>query len=96
MSTERFSQVLVVEDSPTELRLLCDILRDEGFYVIGCGSASEALEHVQQSDFGVAVVDFRLPDLSGTQRLQGRTLHFAQWRALCYHKGGESGPWDSA
>ncbi len=70
MPTERFSQVLVVEDSQAELRLLCDILRDEGFHVIGCGSASEALEHVRQQDFGVAVVDLRLPDLSGTQLLE--------------------------
>jgi len=68
--TERFSQVLVVEDSPDELDFLCDILREEGFQVIGCGSAKEALEHVRQRDFGVAVVDLRLPDLSGTQLLE--------------------------
>ncbi len=66
---ERFSQVLVVEDSPAELRLLCDILTEEGFEVVGCGSATEALEQFQQHAFGVAVVDLRLPDLSGTQLL---------------------------
>ena len=70
MSTERISQVLVVEDSPEELRLLCDMLREEGFHAIGCESAGEALEHVRQRDFGVAVVDLRLPDLSGTQLLE--------------------------
>lgn len=84
MSTERFSQILVVEDSPTELRLLCDILREEGFHVIGCGSASEALEHVQQRDFGVAVVDFRLPDLSGTQLLQRIRSCDDQVRVIIY------------
>jgi light-regulated signal transduction histidine kinase (bacteriophytochrome) len=70
MSTERVSQVLVVEDNPSELQLLCDMLRDEGFHAIGCASAAEALEHVRQRDFGVAVVDFYLPDLSGTQLLE--------------------------
>lgn len=70
MSTERFSQVLVVEDSPSELELLCRILGEEGFQVIGCGSAAEALEQFGDRSFGVAVVDLRLPDLSGTQLLE--------------------------
>ncbi|MEN6459339.1 MAG: ATP-binding protein [Thermoguttaceae bacterium] len=70
MSRDRFCHVLVVEDNPGELTLVCDLLRTEGFQVIGCGSACEALEHVQQRDFDVAVVDYRLPDLSGTQLLE--------------------------
>jgi signal transduction histidine kinase len=70
MSTERFSRVLVVEDSAADLQLLCDILQGEGFQVIGCGSATEGLRHVKASSFGVAIVDLRLPDLSGTQLLE--------------------------
>jgi light-regulated signal transduction histidine kinase (bacteriophytochrome) len=62
--------VLVVEDNPAELQWLCNCLRDHGFHVIGCGSAIAALEHVQNRDFGVAVVDLRLPDLNGTQLLE--------------------------
>jgi light-regulated signal transduction histidine kinase (bacteriophytochrome) len=68
--TDRFSNVLVVEDNPAELRLLCVILEKENFRVLGCGSAGEALQHVQQRDFGIAVIDYRLPDLSGTQLLE--------------------------
>lgn len=70
MYADRFSNILVVEDNEAELRLLCEILEDEGFRVIGCGSAREALEHVHKQDFGVAVVDHRLPDLTGTQLLE--------------------------
>ncbi|MBN1394807.1 MAG: response regulator [Pirellulales bacterium] len=70
MSADRFSHVLIVEDNAAELKLLCDTLQDEGFQVIGCGSAREALKHVRERDFGVAVVDYRLPDLSGTQLLE--------------------------
>jgi two-component system, sensor histidine kinase and response regulator len=70
MSTERFSNILIVEDNQAELGILTEILRDEGFQVFGCGSAGEALEHVRQRDFGVAVIDLRLPDLSGTQLLE--------------------------
>ncbi len=70
MSADRFPHVLIVEDNAVELKLLCDILQGEGFQVIGCGSAQEALEHVRERDFGVAVVDYRLPDLSGAQLLE--------------------------
>ena len=70
MPTDRFSNVLVVEDNPAELLLLREILQHEEFHVIGCGSAAEALEEVQRHSFDVAVVDYRLPDLSGTQLLQ--------------------------
>jgi two-component system, sensor histidine kinase and response regulator len=84
MPTDRVSQVLVVEDSPAELQLLCDLMRDEGFHVIGCGSAGEAMEHVQQRDFGVAVVDLRLPDLSGTQLLLQIRSFDDQVRVIIY------------
>ena len=84
MPTERFSQVLVVEDNHAELRLICEILQEEGFHVIGCGSAREALEHVQQRDFGVAVVDLRLPDLSGTQLLERIRSFDDQVRVIIY------------
>jgi light-regulated signal transduction histidine kinase (bacteriophytochrome) len=68
--TDRFSNVLVVEDNPAELTLLREIFQREEFHVIGCGSAAEALEEVQRQSFDVAVVDYRLPDLSGTQLLE--------------------------
>jgi two-component system, sensor histidine kinase and response regulator len=84
MPTERFSQVLVVEDNQAELQLVCKILHEEGFHVIGCGSAQEALEHVQQRDFGVAVVDLRLPDFSGTQLLERIRSCDDQVRVIIY------------
>ena len=59
-------------------------LREEGFQTIGCGSAGEALEHVQQCDFGVAVVDLRLPDLSGTQLLERIRNFDDQVRVIIY------------
>jgi two-component system, sensor histidine kinase and response regulator len=88
MPTERISQVLVVDDSQAELQLLCKILRDDGFQVIGCGSAGEALEHVRQQDFGVAVVDYRLPDLSGTQLLERIRSFDEQIRVIIYTGAG--------
>jgi two-component system, sensor histidine kinase and response regulator len=84
VATDRFSQTLVVEDNPADLKRLCEILRVEKYQVIGCTSAKEALTHVQQCDFGVAVVDYRLPDLSGTQLLERIREYDRHVRVILY------------
>ena len=56
-------RVLILEDAPGQLRTLSAILADEGFGVIGSGTASEALEHLAAGRADVAIVDLRLPDL---------------------------------
>lgn len=66
----RNSRVLVVEDNKSQLHTLTAILEDEGFDTIGCSSATEALQHVGQEDVAVAIVDLRLPALSGTELLR--------------------------
>jgi two-component system, sensor histidine kinase and response regulator len=86
--TDRVSHVLVVEDDADELKLLCEILQEEGFHAIGCESAGKALEHVRQRDFGVAVVDYRLPDLSGTQLLEQIRGFDDQVRVIIYTGAG--------
>lgn len=89
MPTDRISQVLVVEDSGLELQALCNLLRDDGFHVIGSESAAEAMEHVQQRDFGVAVVDFSLPDSSGIELLK-RIRSFDDQVRVIIHTGAAS------
>ena len=42
------------------------------------------MDHVQQRDFGVAVVDYRLPDLSGTQLLEQIRSFDDQVRVIIY------------
>jgi len=66
----RNSRVLVVEDNEAQLRTLTAILEEEGFDTIGCSTATEALQHAGQADIAVAIVDLRLPALSGTELLK--------------------------
>jgi PAS domain S-box-containing protein len=72
MTTERarFSRLLLVEDIVSLRLTLTGILENEGFAVTGCETALEALEHIRRKDFGVAVVDLRLPDMQGTKLLK--------------------------
>jgi len=84
MSTERFSQILVVEDNEPERRLLCDILEEEGFDVVGCGVAAEGLDYVKQRACEVAVVDLRLPDFSGNELLEKVRAFDDEVRVIVY------------
>ncbi|MFZ5829368.1 MAG: sensor histidine kinase [Planctomycetota bacterium] len=84
MTTSRFRRVLVVEDGAAERALLCEILRDEGFEVAGCGSASEALALIRSDNHGVAIVDLRLPDLSGTELLDRIRAIDSEVRVIIY------------
>jgi PAS domain S-box-containing protein len=63
------SRLLIVEDDLSQLRTLTEIFREEGFEVIGCPLAAEALQFLEREEFSVAILDLRLPDLHGTQLL---------------------------
>jgi len=67
---ERNSSLLIVEDDESQLRTLTAIMQGEGFGVIGCSTASEAIEHLKHLETGVVVLDLRLLGLSGTQLLE--------------------------
>lgn len=63
-------RVLIVEDNEAQRITLCDLLGDDGFMIHTAGSAGEALAIAGRADIAVAVVDLRLPDLSGTEFLR--------------------------
>jgi len=69
VSPNKRARLLIVEDEESQLFTLTGLMEGEGFQVVGCPNATEALEQVQHEDFDVAVVDQRLPDLDGTQLL---------------------------
>jgi len=64
------ANILVVEDDEAQRHTMCDILRQEGFEPIACADAREALESAETANASVAIVDLRLPDMSGIQVLQ--------------------------
>ncbi len=66
---ERFSRVLVIEDDEMQRHMLAELLEDEGLEAIGCSNASEALREFEKDRVSVAVLDLRLPDLTGVQLL---------------------------
>ena len=59
--------VLIVEDSPTDSKLLCDMLIKNGFGVVAVGSAEEALTRVKQTKPDLVLMDVVLPGQNGFQ-----------------------------
>lgn len=57
--------VLVVEDSPTELAIVGDCLRNAGYHVLPASGGVEAKEHLASNAIDLIVLDLILPDMNG-------------------------------
>jgi two-component system response regulator HydG len=62
-------RVLVVDDEPTLLRALEALLSRKGCVVVALDSPIAATQRLAQEDFDVALLDVKMPDLSGLELL---------------------------
>ena len=59
--------ILVVDDSPTELRITSSVLVNGGYEVITARDGAEAFAKLQSADPELVVLDVILPDTNGFQ-----------------------------
>ncbi|WP_299410075.1 response regulator [Acaryochloris sp. IP29b_bin.148] len=57
--------VLVVDDGPAELELICRYLRDGGYTVISTTDAKDALAKAESQQPDIVVTDVVMPGMSG-------------------------------
>ncbi len=62
--------ILIVDDEPLIRDTLAEYLTQEGFAVVTCGSAEEALDLAEQQRFAVALCDVQLPGMDGLALLE--------------------------
>jgi two-component system response regulator HydG len=62
-------RVLVVDDEPTLLRALEALLKKKGYDVVGLDSPIMATQKLAAEDFDVALLDIKMPQLSGLELL---------------------------
>jgi DNA-binding response OmpR family regulator len=67
---EPLARVVVCEDDPATLELLCDHLRADRFEVVPAPSAADALRHCQYRSPDLLLLDLGLPDASGLDVLR--------------------------
>ncbi len=58
--------ILIIDDDPVFRRLMAVMFTQDSFNVSTAGDAEAGLRLVEQTPFQVAIVDYRLPDQSGT------------------------------
>lgn len=64
-STKRYKKILLVEDQEDARRMLCGLLRIEGFSVADYGDPTEALKRLEEDRPDAAILDIGLPIMSG-------------------------------
>ena len=57
--------ILVVDDNPTNLRLLVDLLHGNGFHVLIAKSGKRALEQLEEMNPDIILLDVKMPDMDG-------------------------------
>ncbi|HEU4382834.1 MAG TPA: response regulator [Anaeromyxobacteraceae bacterium] len=62
--------LLLVDDDATLRERLARALRERGFQVVTAGGGAEALVRAREARPAAAVVDLRMPDMSGVQVLE--------------------------
>jgi DNA-binding NtrC family response regulator len=63
------ASVLVVDDEPDIREMLCSLLDDEGYEAIGVEGGVEALSAARRRRFDLAMIDLRMPGMSGRELL---------------------------
>ncbi len=57
--------ILLVEDDAQFNRIVCSYLTDNGYSVVGCHGASEALEQMDKLSFDMIISDIMMKDVNG-------------------------------
>jgi len=69
-ATPRKKRLLIVEDNALEQRSISELLGHDDVEIETAGTAGEALEALRAVAYDCAVVDLRLPDMSGLEMLE--------------------------
>lgn len=62
--------VVIVEDDPITLKILCAVLEKHGFTVFKAANGSTALAHLKKYTIHAVILDLNLPDINGLEILK--------------------------
>ena len=57
--------ILLVEDDIQFNKIVCSYLTDNGYSIVGCHSAAEALEEMEKMSFDMIISDIMMKDVDG-------------------------------
>ena len=65
MTPHRPGTILVIDDEPSVVRALTDLLRRDGYRVATASNGRHALAQLQEQHYDVILCDLRMPELDG-------------------------------
>ncbi len=66
---ESASQILVVDDTPINLELLCNAVRQLGYEAVAANSGKRAMEKLAEGTIDLVLLDYLMPEKSGLEVL---------------------------
>ncbi len=63
-------KILYVEDDKEQRKLVTDLLRDYGYYVIDVSNPLEALQIIKKHQIELIISDYRMPDMNGYELME--------------------------
>jgi len=67
---EKKTRILVIDDLPSEAKIITIILEQAGYEVMSVYSGKEGIEKALQEDFDIVVTDMMMPDIGGMRVLR--------------------------
>ena len=64
------AKILVVDDTPSNVKLLADVLGAKGYAVVTAASGADALEVVERERPALILMDIHLPGIDGIEALR--------------------------
>jgi DNA-binding response OmpR family regulator len=58
-------KILIVDDSVEDLNIMKSVLEEKGFEVVTADNGADALEQLESDGFKIALIDIKMPTLSG-------------------------------
>ena len=69
MNSLPLAKILVVDDDATQMRALCDTLRDHGYETAGFTTGEDALGALRETPFDLLLTDLSMPGMDGVALL---------------------------
>ena len=63
-------KILIIDDSPSVLAILEDMLRDLGYEVVAANNGQEGLSRVEETKFDLIITDLTMPVMDGFDFVQ--------------------------
>ena len=64
------TKILVVDDQPEVLAVICDALELGGYEVVACERGSAALGHIGMEPIDLLITDIFMPDIDGLETIR--------------------------